>query len=65
MLTNRPGKHELEYTASAICDNYCKFPLIWDEDRFGELSESDVCKNCPLNQLVEGLALDDRIRSYI
>lgn len=38
-----------------ICDEYCKYPYEWDEDKEGcSLDESDVCKNCPLNtELVE------------
>ena len=35
-----------------ICNNYCKYPLIYDEEAEGcELSESDHCRNCPLNRL--------------
>lgn len=36
-----------------VCQNYCKYPDNWDEESEGvELSESDICKNCPLNKLV-------------
>lgn len=35
-----------------MCENYCKYPLIWDEEKEGvELSESDICFNCSLNDL--------------
>lgn len=43
----------LEEVVSEMCDKYCKWPLQWDEEAQGcELSESDVCANCPLNRLV-------------
>lgn len=36
-----------------ICNNYCKYPSIWDEEKEGcELCESEICQNCPLNRLV-------------
>ena len=54
-------KHELEYVASCICDSKCIYPHIWHDDQMGcELSESEVCKNCELNQLVEGVIVDER-----
>ena len=60
MITNEGGKHELEYVASCICDAKCIYPRIWNEEQMGcELSESEVCKNCELNQLVEGVIVDD------
>lgn len=35
-----------------VCNKYCKYPDIWDEDYEGvELSDSDICQNCPLNKL--------------
>lgn len=43
----------MEQIAEAMCNNYCKFPSIWNEEEEGmELCESDICKNCPLNRLV-------------
>ena len=43
----------LEEIVQTMCSKYCKHPLIWDEEYEGmELSESDICKNCPLNRLV-------------
>lgn len=42
----------IEDVKADICNNYCKYPLIWDEDKEGcELSESDHCRNCPLDRL--------------
>ena len=38
--------------ANDICNNYCKFPDIYDEQKEGvELCESEICANCPLNRL--------------
>ena len=34
-----------------ICNHYCHYPYIWDKEKDGELSDSDSCKNCPLNKL--------------
>lgn len=43
----------LEDIAIEICDKYCKYPSIWDEEKEGcELCESEICQNCPLNRLV-------------
>ena len=42
----------IEEVKTDICNEYCKYPETWDEDAEGmELSESDICKNCPLNRL--------------
>ena len=43
----------IEETAEEICNNYCKWPEKWDEEKEGfELCESEICLNCPLNNLV-------------
>ena len=43
---------QIQEVADDFCDNYCKYPDIWDEEAEGcELSESDHCRNCPLNRL--------------
>lgn len=43
---------QMEEIAEAICNNYCKYPDLWDEEAEGcELSESEHCENCPLNRL--------------
>ena len=35
-----------------ICEHYCKYPHIWDEEKEGEELEcSEVCSNCPLGLL--------------
>lgn len=45
-------KEEIGKVIDDVCVNYCKYPNIWDEEKEGvELSESEICKNCPLNNL--------------
>ena len=42
----------IEEVKEAICNDYCKYPDIWDEEVEGvELCESDKCRECPLNRL--------------
>ena len=42
----------LEEIANSFCDNYCKWPGQWDEEKEGfELCMSPICANCPVNQL--------------
>ncbi len=45
-LEQEPSKVKLK---SRMCDDYCKWPTEWQGE--GELAESDICKNCPLNYL--------------
>lgn len=42
-------REQFEEIAEKICDKYCRYPEIWDEESDGELSESEVCRNCPLS----------------
>lgn len=43
----------LEEVVEEMCQKYCKYPEQWDEEKEGfELSESEICANCPLNRLV-------------
>lgn len=38
--------------ADRLCTEYCKYPDTFDEEKEGcELVDSDICKNCPLNDL--------------
>ena len=38
---------QLEQIAEEFCNNY-----IWDEEKEGcELSESDICANCPMSKI--------------
>lgn len=42
----------IEEACEEMCLQYCKWPLLWDEEKEGiELMDSDVCANCPLNKL--------------
>ena len=44
--------NEIESVAKEICDEYCKWPLLLDEESEGEpLESSHVCKNCPFTRL--------------
>ena len=43
---------QIEEIKYDICNHYCKYPDIYDEEVEGcDLSESDHCRNCPLNRL--------------
>lgn len=42
---------QFEEIAKEICDNYCKYPHLWEEEKDGELADSERCANCPLNKL--------------
>ena len=43
---------QLEEIAETFCNDYCKYPEIWDEEKEGcELMDSEVCANCPLNKI--------------
>ena len=51
---------ELEQAASDMCKFYCRYPLLWDEQVMNkELSESELCRNCPMSELMKGLSVDD------
>lgn len=42
----------IEDVKADICNNYCKYPHIFDEESEGcELCESYVCRNCPLGRI--------------
>lgn len=43
---------ELEQIANEFCQNYCKWPDLWDEEKeMMELADSEHCRNCPINRL--------------
>ena len=51
-MTEKTISEQFEEIKKEMCDKYCKYPNIWDEEAEGcELCESDVCANCPLNRL--------------
>jgi hypothetical protein len=41
---------QIEDIKTAICDHYCHYPYIWDEDD-GDLADSEIYANCPLGRL--------------
>lgn len=44
---------QIQDVADDMCNNYCKYPETWNVEAEGcELSESEVCANCPLSRLV-------------
>ena len=60
IVKRRIDVDELEQALSSICDKYCKYPLIWDEDRMkNELSESEICRFCPMNELLKGVVVEE------
>ncbi len=34
-----------------ICDHYCKYPDIWDEEKEEQTLEDAKCRLCPLGRL--------------
>ena len=43
---------QLDVITDAICKTRCKYFDTWDEEAEGcELSESEHCQNCPINEL--------------
>lgn len=52
MENNQSVSEIPEEVKEEICNYYCKWPDKWDEETEGvELSESTLCKNCPLSRL--------------
>lgn len=44
---------QLSKIAEDICMHYCKWPDQWDEEKEGiELSESEICSNCPITKII-------------
>jgi len=43
---------EREKIAESICDEFCRFPREWDEDKEGITLEDGMCRYCPLERLV-------------
>lgn len=42
----------IQEVSEDLCNNYCKYPDSWDEEKEGiPLEDSDICTNCPLNRL--------------
>lgn len=59
MRTDREGFEELDRVASQVCDRLCRYPVIWNERKMGPLSDSTVCDECPLVNLVKGVKINE------
>ena len=42
---------QLQEIVDMMCNDYCRYPREWNEEEQGELSESEICANCPLNRI--------------
>lgn len=59
LMNVKIDKDNLEESVSRICDYYCRFPLTWNAMIMGqELSESEMCLNCPLTVLMKEAKAD-------
>ena len=64
MKIDKEAKHKFDYLAATICDKYCRFPLIWNEEAFGPLAESKTCAECPLTLFEQYVEVEgDRVPS--
>ena len=62
MKIDKEAKHRFEYMASTICDKYCRYPLMWNEEAFGPLAESKTCAECPLTMFEKYVEVEgDRV----
>lgn len=61
MIVKREAdREEVENAAADICAHYCRYPLLWDEQVMGyELTESELCRNCPMSVLLKGCITDE------
>ena len=51
-MSDKTITQTLDEIASEICNDYCKYPALWDEEKEGcELSESEICSKCPLGRI--------------
>ena len=51
-MTRESDQHTVECVKEAMCERFCKYPNEWDAEKEGcELSESILCKACPMNLL--------------
>lgn len=60
IIKRRVDLDELDQAASDMCYHYCRYPLIWDEQVMNqELSESELCKNCPMTVLYKNVVVEE------
>lgn len=51
-MGNMTIPQQMEEIVGEMCSQFCKWPHLWDEEAEGmELTESEHCRNCPLNRL--------------
>ena len=49
---NKSVTDMIEEVREKMCNEYCKYPDTWDAEKEGmELSEIEICDECPLNRL--------------
>ena len=46
---------EREKLAEKICDEYCRYPYEYDEEKEGCTLIDGVCRFCPLERLMEDI----------
>lgn len=51
VLNSIPEPPEFEKIKQEVCDNICRWPYIWDEEKDGPLADSETCKKCPMARL--------------
>lgn len=57
--------YELEALAEKMCNDYCKYPHLYDEDNEEQpLSESEICGNCPMTKALEVARNDTTHRKF-
>ncbi len=45
-------REQIEKIADDFCNNYCKWPDLWNEEEEGYgLADSEHCANCPIERL--------------
>lgn len=50
MMPQMTVPEQVEEIIEKICDEYCKWPLIYSDER-DDLKLDEKCRNCPLAQL--------------
>lgn len=57
--------YELEALAEKMCNDYCKYPHLYDDDNEEQpLAESEICRNCPLTKALEVALRDITCRKF-
>ena len=60
IIKRRADLDELEQAAGDMCQFYCRYPLIRDEQVMNmELSETELCENCPMSMLIKNAVVEE------